>query len=516
VSGGPYLLGLDVGTYESKGVLAAPSGEILASAALPHGLSIPQPGWAEHDADAVWWTSVVALCGELLATSGISPREIGAVGCSAIGPTMLPLDQDGQPLRPAILYGIDTRAHRQIEEMTRQAGGEEAVVALCGMALTAQAVGPKIRWFQEHEPALYARTRAILTASSYLVYRLTGQLAVDSYTATYFGPLFDAQRLRWTDQLWPGAPLHLLAPPRWPAEVAGAVTARAARETRLAEGTPVIAGTVDAVAEAISAGVVTPGDLMLMYGTTLFFIQVLAQPLSHPSLWSAVYAEQGLHALAAGPVTAGALTRWFRDHLAPDLAAAETATGLNAYAVLAAEAAGVPAGAQGLLVLPYFSGERTPINDPQARGVIAGLTLAHTRAHLYRAMLEGVAYAIRHNVEAMAAAGAPPRRLVAVGGGTRNRTWLQIVSDVTGLPQDLPAVTLGACYGDAFLAGLGLDLFPNLAAARERWSAVAERIAPHAGCHALYDEYYAHYLALYPHCRPELHALADLAARVPG
>ncbi len=511
---GDLLVGIDIGTYSSKGVLCTPSGEVLAQQQVEHGLSLPRPGWAEQDAEAIWWADCAALCRALPAAAGRSPADVGAVAVSGLGPDLLPLDERGRPLRPAILYGIDTRAQAEIEQLNATFGSE-ALYALSGMALTSQAVGPKLLRLRNHEPEVYRRTRYVTTCSGYLVFRLTGEYVLDYHSASHFNPLFDLRRLVWTDRfaapIWDVARLPRLA---WATEVVGQISPAAAEDTGLPVGTPVTAGTIDAVAEAISVGVTQPGDLMAMYGTTFFFILVVDELVSDPRVWATAYAFPGRYSVAAGMATTGALTRWFRDQLAPELVAAEQQGGRPAYSVLSDEAARVPPGSRGLLVLPYFQGERTPIHDPQARGIFAGLTLAHTRADLYRAVLEATAYGVRHNVEVMREMGASPRRLVAVGGGTKSRPWVQIVSDVTGLPQDLPAQTIGASYGDAFLAGLATGLVPRLDNLATDWVRDTAQIEPDRAHHALYDEYYALYRALYEQTKATQHRLAELGAAV--
>src|ERR671920_2514092 len=258
------------------------------------------------------------------------------------------------------------------------------------MALTSQAIGPKILWIQNREPDVYAAAHMILGSSSYMVYRLTGEYVMDYHTASYYNPLFDLRNLRW-DARFAGPIVELERLPKllWSDQIAGAVTPAAAAETGLKVGTPVTAGTIDAAAEAVSVGVVNPGDLMVMYGTTMFFIQVTNRPTPDPRMWSCGFCFPGQYAIAGGMSSTGALTRWFRDQFGQSELAAETAGGPNAYAALADLAASIPPGSQGLVCLPYLSGERTPINDPLARGIYAGLTLSHTRAHLYRASLEG-------------------------------------------------------------------------------------------------------------------------------
>ena len=508
---GELLLGVDIGTYSAKGVLCTPAGEVLASETIEHGLSLPRPGWVEHDADAIWWGEFVALCRALLGER-YRGEDVGGVAVSAIGACLLPVDREGRPLRPGILYGIDTRATEEIRWLNERFG-EGPLFDLGGMALTSQAIGPKILWVRRHEPDVYARTDKFLAASSYMVYRLTGEFVMDRHTASYYNPLIDIRTLEW-DPRFAEPIVEPEKMPRllWSAEIAGGVTPAAAAETGLAVGTPVTAGTIDAAAEAISVGVVEPGDMMIMYGTTMFFIHVTAGPVPDPRMWATAYLLPGLYGIEGGMSTSGALTRWFRDNFAPQEMAAEAHGGQNAYAVLADDAAGVPAGAEGLVCLPYFAGERTPINDPDARGVYAGLTLSHTRAHLYRASLEGTAYGVRHNLETMAAMGAPPRRLVAVGGGAKNRLWLQIVSDASGLPQVVPERTIGASYGDAFLAGLGTGLVSGLDALSREWVQIAVTLEPRHAERRVYDDYYRVYRHLYEAAKDDLHALARLGS----
>lgn len=509
---GSLLLGIDIGTYSSKGVLCTPEGEVLASRQLEHDLSLPYPGWAEQDADAIWWAECVALCRSLPQTAGRAASDVAALAVSGIGPDLLPLDEQGRPLRPGILYGIDTRAYQEIDFLNDKYGADD-LYDLSGMALTSQAIGPKLLWLRNHEPDVYKQTRYLTGCSSYLVHRLTGEYVLDYHTASHFNPLFDIRELRWTDRfiegIWDMERLPRLA---WATEVVGQVTPQAAAETGLPVGTPVTAGTIDAVAEAISVGVVQPGDLMLMYGTTFFFIQVHDKLATDPRLWITAYAFPGRYALAGGMSTTGALTRWFRDQLAPDLVQAEQRGGPPAYSALSDLAATAPPGSRGLLVLPHFQGERTPIHDPHARGIFAGLTLTHTRADMYRAVLEGTAYGVAHNIQTMSNMGAEPRRLVAVGGGTKSPVWLQIVSDVSGLPQDVPGQTIGASYGDAFLAGYAAGLVPDFETLSTVWVGNPMQVMPDPAQHELYLEYYDLYQALYQQTKDISHQLARLGS----
>jgi xylulokinase len=507
------LMGIDVGTYGSKGVLCSAEAQVLAEHQVEHGLSVPRPGWAEHDADEVWWGDVCAISRTLIDKAGVSGDDVAAIAVSGLGPDVVPLDARGRALRAAILYGIDVRSTQEIADLNEQFGAD-AMADLGGMYLTSQAIGPKILWIRHNAPEVFAQTKYLCSASTFLVYRLSGEYVLDYHSASLFNPLFDIHNLIWSDcyaeTIVGGIPLPRLA---WPGEVVGEVTSKAAEETGLRPGTPVTAGTIDAISEAVSVGVMQPGDLMMMYGTTTFFILLLDELVApNETIWHTPYAFPGLYDFEAGMATTGALTRWFRDNFARQEMTAEKAGGPNAYTVLTQEAAAVPPGCEGLVVLPYFSGERTPLNDPQARGVIAGLSLAHGRGHLYRAILEAIAYGVAHNMEAMRAAGARPRRAVAVGGGAKAELLLQIVSDVTGIEQELPAQTIGASYGDAFLAGLATGLVPR-EALEAQWVRVARRFVPDPQRQEVYQEIYRVYRDLYPHTKEDMHALADLGAR---
>lgn len=506
-----YLLGIDVGTYSTKGVLTTPEGEVLHQHVVEHDVSFPRPGWVEQDADGIWWADVVAVC-HSVAEAGFDTSNIGAVAVSAIGPCILPVDEDGIPLRPGILYGIDTRAHEEIEWLNAEFG-EEAMFDLGGMALTSQAMGPKILWLKRHEPDVYARTHKILTASGYLVYKLTGEYVIDKHTGAHYNPLVDIQTIEWDDRFAdPIIDLDKLPRLLWSTEIAGHITGAAAAETGLPVGIPVSAGTVDAAAEAVSVGAIEPGDLMVMYGTTMFFILVTEQVVPDPRVWSTGYVFPGTRNIAGGMSTTGALTRWFRDQLGQPEMADEAAGGKNAYAALAKLAAEVPPGAHGLVCLPYFAGERTPIHDPDARGVFAGLTLSHTRAHMYRAVLEGTAYGVRHNIETLGDIGAAPTRIVAVGGGAKNDLWLQIVSDIAGVPQVVQKQTIGAAYGDAFLAGISSGIISDVSVLTDTWIEAKTIIEPNRDHSAVYSETYAVYRSLYENAKSELHALARLGS----
>jgi xylulokinase len=495
------LLGIDVGTYSSKGVLVEPGGTVLKSHVVQHKVEFPSPGWAEQDADAVWWADVVTICKALLDGQPYNGADVTGVALSAMGPCMLPLDMNNQPLRPGILYGIDTRASTEIAWLNEHYSAD-AIFEVAGMALTTQSVGPKILWMRRNEPELWSQVAWVTTASSYLTFKLTGEKVIDRRTASHFAPLIDIHQLEWSDRFSDEIINHDQLPRLgWSSEKAGEVTTEGATSTGLKVGTPVAVGGIDGLSEALSVGVVHPGDLMLMYASTTFFNMVLDRPIPDRRTWLTGGAFPGSYNMAAGMATTGTITRWFVDQFAPEMTADE------AYSALFEQAAQIEPGSNGLLLLPYFSGERSPIHDPHARGVIAGLTLSHSRAHIFRAVLEGVAYGVRHNLETIHSTGAAVQRVVAVGGGTQTPLWLQIVSDVTGITQTVPAQTIGASYGDAFLAGLVAGNVKN--DALESWVKLGEVVMPNPAHRERYQSLYVDYLDLYQQTRGIVHHLSQ-------
>ena len=486
------FLGVDVGSSSTKGVLVRPDGEVLAEVERPHVIAHPRPGWAEQDPERDWWDGVVAVCRELLARR---LGDVAAVGVSGLGPCVVAADAAGRPLRPAILYGIDTRATREIAALTDLFGSAE-ILARCGSPLTSQSAGPKLLWLARREPGVWAATRRFFTAGSWLVHRLTGEYVLDHHSASQCGPLYDVRENRWAGD-WaavvaPGLSLPRLA---WAHETLGVLSADAAAATGLPQGIPVAAGTIDSWAEVAGSGLRGAGEALLVYGTTMFLIEVGTAAAPDPRLWSTTAFAPGERNLAAGLATAGALAVWMKG-IAGDIS----------FETLFEEAAAAGPGAGGLLALPYFNGERTPLFDPDARGLLLGLTTSHTRGHVTRALLEGAALAVRHNLDVMREAGAHIGALRASGGGARGRLWPQIVSDVTQLPQVRLAGHAGAAYGDALFAAVaagaaGLDTV---------WVAATDRVVPDPGTAARYDDLYGLYLELYPATASHAHALAEL------
>lgn len=492
------VLGIDIGSSSTQGLLSTTDGKVLARASKAHTIDRPRPNWAEQNARLVWRGETLDVIGQLLATAG---RQVDGVCISGMGPCVLLADDVGEPLRAAILYGVDARALHEIDILNTELGNA-AVLERCGSLLSSQAVGPKLLWLATHEPDVWRRAKRFFMPSSYLVYLLTGEYILDQHSASQCVPMYDLRRQdwhpEWADRVAPGLPLPRLL---WPGQVAGTVSKAGSELSGLPVGTPVLAGTIDAWAEATSVGVLEPGDTMLMYGTSMFIVSVTTQQQGRTSVWLTNGVAPQTRTFAAGMSAFGAATAWLRGTL-----------GLDSFSDLEAEACASPAGARGIVVLPYFAGERSPIFDPEARGVVIGLHLSQTRADLYRALLEGTAFAVRHNIETLTEAGAKITSLRATGGGTSSALWTQIISDVTGIPQEVPSSS-GAALGDCLLASSALEGSP-LRSYQTELRSVSFR--PDPNNHSVYEDLYPLFRGLYTATMEQVHELArqqDNAAR---
>lgn len=465
-----YVMGIDVGTNETKGVLLDENCHIVADAAAAHGMDHPAPQVFEQDAEEIWWKDVCNISRMLLKKSGIDPENVKALGISALGCDCVPVDQDGNALCKAILYGIDSRSHEEISWLNDYYG--EAAAGIFGHPICSSDVAPKILWIKNHLPEVYEKTYKFLTASSFLTAKLTGRYCIDQYLAEDFRPLYDLEHNRVDEegcQLFcrPDQMAEVLAA----TDIAGEITEKASKLTGLAVGTKVLTGTGDSGAEAVSTGVFRPGDMMVQLGSTCYFVCLADKLISDERVWPGTFIIPGTYAVCAGTNTAGTLTKWFRDSFYTDRIEEEQKGGVSAYQAMAQGIEDIPAGSGGLMMLPYFAGERTPLNDPFARGLCIGLNLEHRREHLYKAALEGVAYSIDQHVKIMEENGIEVKKIMAVGGGTKNEAWLQIIADVLGKTVRTSRVSMGAAYGDALMASLSAGFYQD-------WNELAEVIEP--------------------------------------
>lgn len=504
-----YYLGVDVGTCETKGVLVDERYQVAASFAVPHTIENPAPNFFEMDAQ-IWWEDFCAITRKLMSSLSLEPCQIVSVGTSVMGCDCLPVDKDCKPMRKAILYGVDARAEGQIQALYEELG-EEKVLQLFGHRPDSDDVACKILWLRDNEPEIWKNACKFLTGSSYLTAKLTGNYTVDRYLAvSCFLPLYrqdgsiDPEGCRLfcrPDQLAECAQVT---------DLAGTVTEAAARECGLLPGTPVIVGTGDSTAESIAGGLVEPGNILLQFGSTMFYTYCVGQELTsvperHFS-GSYTFTVPGTYATAGGTNCCGVLTRWVRDTFYADALSAQAAGGEDAYSVMAREAAQVPPGSDGLIVLPYLYGERSPIEDPAARGVLFGLTGNHTRAHINRAALEGVAYSAAQILNLLAEQAGQPQKITVAGGGTKNTTWMQILADVTGRCIYTAQNWQTASYGDACMAAIGCG---DLADFHQLKLVVpsCEAVYPNPENQARYEKYQSLYEQLYRRTGDLMHRL---------
>ncbi len=495
-----FFLGIDIGTTSTKVVLIDDSGHILADASRPSNLSSPQATWAEEDPEQ-WWQNVCALIPEAVAKAGIRPADIGAIGTSGMVPTLILLNSNGKVLRPSIQQN-DARAVDEIDEQKLHTDADEILVRT-GSAITQQSIGPKLLWLRKHEPEVMKKAVHLMGSYDYIAYRLTGKFSIERNWALESG-LFDLHREDWDDAL-----LHLASIDRswlgeihWPADLVGTLSGLAANEIGLMSGIVVVAGSADHIASAFSAGLRQDGDLLVKLGGAGDILFSLDRAEMDPRLFLDYHVIPGKFLINGCMASSGSLIRWFRDQFAPT----------QDYAELDEEAAHLPAGSDGLVLLPYFLGEKTPLNDPMARGTLVGLTLTHTRAHIYRAVLEGIAFGFKHHLEVLAEHNLIPRRVRLTNGGAHSLLWRQITADVLGLPLEQVARHPGSSLGAAFVAGKGVGAFQDWGEV-EKFIEVSTITQPNLENHQRYQELFKVYREVYENLKNVYPELVRISSR---
>lgn len=488
----PCLLGLDVGTSGVKAIVVSVDGDVRASATAPLALSTPRPGWTEQDPDA-WWAAAIGATREALALA--ANPGIAAVGVSGQMHSSVFLDRAGIVIRPALLWS-DGRTTAECAEITARVGGESRLRDLVRNPALEGFTLPKVLWLRAHEPAAYARLATVLLAKDYVRYRLTGVIATEPSDAS--GTLmFDTANLRWSWEVLEavGVSSGLLPDVGGSAEVLGTVSAEAARATGLAGGTPVVGGGADNACGAAGVGVVAPGDAVASWGTSGTVLAPMAAPDVDPRLRAHTFCHvlPGVWYLMGVVLSAGGAFAWYRDQLARDLAGAG-----DANERLMEEAASVPAGADGVTFLPYLQGERTPHRDASARGAFVGLSLAHGRAHLTRAVLEGVTFALADSLAILRELGMAPATMLLTGGGARSPLVRRLQAEVFGLPVATVNREEGPAYGAALLAGVGAGAFDDLPAAARATLRRSPLVRPDPEAHRVYLELHGRFRAAFP------------------
>ena len=477
-----HVLGLDIGTTAVKAIALDEGGRSVATATVAHDGATPHPGWAEG-APETWWANAVEATRRI--GGAVRLDGIGMVGVSGMVPALICLDADGRVLRPSIQQN-DARAAAEISALRARLPGADFLAAT-GQPISQQLILPRLLWLRRHEPDVYRRIRRILGSYDLVTHRLTGEWSLERNWALESG-FWDARRGAWYAPAFAvtETPESWLAPVREPQTVVGAVTASAAAATGLRAGTRVIAGSADHVAAALAAGT-GPGELVLKIGGGGDVLYGVDHFAPDPRLYIDYHDLPGRFLLNGCMVASGLLAKWFANVFAPELDGGE-----GRYARLDTEAEATPPGADGLVILPYFLGEKTPIFDAEARGMISGLTLGHGRGHLFRAVLEAVAYGFRHHVDVLVEGGHPIRSVRIMDGGARSALWRQIVADVLGRPIEYaPGADLGSAFGVAWVAGVALGAWDWARPAAPVVGGVIHQPVPErtAGYDALYRRY---------------------------
>ena len=482
-----YVIGCDVGSQGTKAILLSTEGRVVGEAYAPYAIDYPHPLWAEQPVER-WLDGMTIAIRQLIAQAGVPSEDIRALSLATQVDGLVAIDSSGQPLHPAIIW-MDRRASQQCE-LVRQSLGDEKIFKLTGLNLDAYHVAPKIRWLAEHRPEVYERAAHFLLPGSYLAYSLTGEFAVD-YSNASSTLLLDVQAKTWSTTLCDAFDIDLdkLAPVGAANATLGKIHSSVAEKLGLSTNTLVMIGCGDEHAACLGVGVTRPGLVCDIAGTAEPVCASSAELAFDPThlVETHCHADPDLWLLENPGFVSGGNYRWLRDQFAKG----------ESYSSLDAEAAVIPPGSEGMTFLPSLMGAMAPTWNEAARGTFSGFTLAHTRGHFVRALLEGSAYAVRDITSQMQAIGVELRELRVVGGGARSQLWNQIKADVTGLQVKVPEITETTALGAAFLALVGIGAYATLSEASEHIVRIRECIDPNPVNQSIYEEAYERYRQTY-------------------
>jgi len=509
-----YVIGVDIGTQSTKALLADRDGAIVAQHSSCYQPDTPRPLWAEQW-PSVWLDAVTECIAAVVARAGAQQIDVASIKAVCIsslyGGAGIPVDDAIEPLYPCLIW-MDRRATAEVD-WVRSHVDIARLAAITGNGVDSYYGYTKMLWLREHEPTVWAATRHFLPPNAYVIYRLTGEIAVDHCSAGNIGGVYDIARRDWSGEMLDALGIERTKMPARlvdSTDVVGRLTPQAAAQLGLDAGTAVVAGGIDAAVATFAAGVTQTGQHVAMIGTSMCWGYVNQQVDASHGLVAMPHVFNGRHDLYVfgGASTAGASVAWFRDQFChAEIEAAKATSHHDAHRLLEEAAARVPAGADGVMFLPYLMGERSPVWDAKASGAFVGLNLVDTRAHLYRAVLEGVAFALQHNIEAgRKGAQRLDDRLIVVGGAAHSDLWMQIIADVTGYPVYTIQQDVEAAMGAALLAALGAGLVTRERAQRG-WITLVERATPDPARRALYARRFGVYADLYPALKPLMHRL---------
>jgi xylulokinase len=512
-----FLVGIDYGTGGAKACLIDAEGNVLGFAFEEYPFIHEKPGWSEHD-PVGYWEAACRLIRDVIGQARVNPKEIKGVACSSALPSLVMVDSDHHPIHRA--YNLmDRRATAEVQWLKENIG-EERIFQVTGNRLEDHPTLVNLLWEKRHRPDSYGQIWKALTIDGFITLKLTGRATLNDSGASFYGVAYDLREKRFDEDIMAEAGIAPdLMPELFPCTaIVGEVTAEAAKATGLAPGIPVAAGQVDCNAGWVGAGAIAPGDVQSNLGTVGNFGVVHDSTAFNFSeigglMINIPYTVDGTYVTAPTTMTGGQSIRYIRDTFSQYEIEVERVLGVSSYDLLNMEAADVPPGSDGLIILPFLMGERTPIWDVYARGVVFGLSLNHTKGHLVRAMMEAVAYAMYDSFRLIKEAGLKVNLPIVLNeGGAVSKLWRQIIADVFNVPIVLVARRTGAPFGDAILAGVATGVFEDFGVARE-WAEYIEPMEPNADNHALYMEYFALYKQIYEHVRGDFRALADLRDR---
>ncbi|WP_455365082.1 FGGY-family carbohydrate kinase [[Eubacterium] cellulosolvens] len=492
------VVGTDIGTTNVKTKLYTPEGKILGEAIREHQLIYPKPTWIEVEPE-VLWRSVTETIQQSINQAKVSPKDVEGISISCMSPSCLPIDKDGKPLRPAFLW-CDTRSIEE-SDWIRQNIGLEKVHQVCGNTIAPYFGGVKWLWYRRNEPKLFEKTKKILQCNSYIIHKLTGEVVIDFSQAGLCVPAFDLYKKCWSSEMCDemGVNTDLLPDVYSSSQVVGEVSNPSAENLGLRKGIPVVAGGGDFACSTLACGVFKEGEAGQMLGTAgNLMIPVKGGPFD-PRLINSVHVTENY--ISIGNVFAGGLVRWFRDLMT----SFQKEDGID-YKMLDSRAGEIPAGSDGLIVLPHLIGGIAPLWNPFTKGVIFGLTSSHTASHIYRAILEGVAYGFFTIVEIVREAGTRIEAIIAVNGGAKSQLWRQIFADVTNLPFSYYPLGGDATMGDALLAGKGVGVINRFGVIRE-WLKETKKTDANPELHSKYMKYYEIYRRIYDHLRGDFESI---------
>lgn len=505
-----YLLGIDIGTSGTKTILIDETGHVLARAVEEYPLYTPRPQWSEQDPQD-WWNATIVTVRQVLQRSGVTPSEIKGIGLSGQMHGSVFLDGDRNVLRRALLWN-DQRTQAECDWITQTVGRERVVELISNPILTGFTAG-KIIWVRNHEPEIYAKIRKVLLPKDYIRLMLTGEYATEVSDASGTA-LFNVRKRAWADELLDaiGVPLDWMPVCYESPEISGRITPEVAALTGLAAGTPVVGGGGDQAAGAVGNGIVETGIVSSVIGTSGVVFAFSDEPIVDPQLrlHTFCHAVPGKWHLMGVMLSAGGSLQWYRDAYCQPEKVVASALGHDPYDIICAEAAKAPAGSEGLIFLPYLSGERTPHPDPNARGVLFGLTRRTDRSHVARAVLEGVAYGLADSFQIMEDMNLPIKQVRASGGGARSKFWRGIQTDITGYPHVTINVDEGPALGVALLAGVGAGIYPSVEAACQATIKVNEQADSCSIHHAAYRRFHKVYQNLYAHLKADFAEVAEI------